>query len=126
MRFVRLFGVVIIFYGLSYWQYAFVQFYEALHRRPPEAVWYFIATNFNIGLVILISGIGLLLAKLWARTLWLMSSLVLFAIHIFLLVMSFADGQAPTLHLLNVALIAILLLISWTKLTTRAVRELFH
>ena len=126
MRFVRLLAVVIIVYGLSYVQYGLRQFLSALEQRPAEGLWYAIATNFNIGIVTLVIGIGLLLMKEWARTLWLMSSIALFAVHVALFFLSYASGSVPTLQVLNVLMIVFILVLSWTKLTRPDIKQLFH
>jgi hypothetical protein len=126
MRFVRLLAVVIIVYGLSYVQYGSRQFLAALEQTPTEGVWYSIATNFNIGIVVVVIGIGLLLMKEWARTLWLMSSIALFAVHIALFFLGYATGYLPTLQVLNVLMIVFLLLLSWAKLNRPEIKELFH
>jgi hypothetical protein len=126
MRFVRLLAVVILLYGLSYLQYGLLQLYSAIRSGGAvETDWYIIATNFNIGLVTFIIGVGLLIAKEWARKLWLLCSIVLLAIHLFLLFMFYVNGLRGTQQILNVILISILLLISWTKLTRRNVKQLF-
>lgn len=127
MRFVRLLGVVIIFYGLSYLQFGVKQLYDALNHGPSRPIsWYVILTNFNIGLIIFVVGIGVLLAKEWARILWLMSSIALVAVHIALLALLYANGENQTQQFLNAVLIVILSLISWTKLTRQDVKELFR
>ncbi|HEU0253724.1 MAG TPA: hypothetical protein VFR12_11885 [Pyrinomonadaceae bacterium] len=48
MRFVRLLGIVIMFYGVSFLQFGAVQFYEAIYYRPARVNWYIIASNVNI------------------------------------------------------------------------------
>ena len=127
MRFVRLLAVVIIVYGLSYVQYGIRQFLYALEQGgPTEGVWYAIATNFNIGIVTLVIGIGLLLMKEWARTLWLMSSIALFAVHLALFFLGYASGYVPTLQVLNVLMIVFLVVLSWAKLNRPEIKELFH
>jgi hypothetical protein len=126
MRFVRLLAVVIILYGLSYLQYALLQLYTVIQRGGFSQIpFYALATNINIGLVTFVIGIGVLLAREWARILWLLTSIVLVATHVFLLWLVRENEQPTTQQLLNVLLILILLLISWTKLTRPAVKELF-
>jgi uncharacterized membrane protein (DUF2068 family) len=127
VRFVRILGAVVIFYGLSYLQFGGVQLYEALYYRASQQVnWYVVASNFNIGIVTVVIGIGLILAKEWARVLWLMCSIVFLAIHIFLLAMFYTDRRMLTQQVSNTALIFILILISWTKLTRPDIKELFR
>ena len=126
MRFVRLLGVVIMFYGVSFLQFGAVQFYEAIYYRPVRVNWYIIASNVNIGLVIAVTGIGLIFAKEWARIFWLMSTIALIALEIYLLVMTIVDEARPGLQLLNVILLLLLSVISWVKLTRPEVKELFH
>ena len=126
MRFVRLLAVVIILDGLSYLQYGLLQLYSAIrYLGEVEIDWYIIVTNFNIGLVTFIIGVGLLIAQEWARKLWLSCSIVLLGIHVFLLLMYYVNGQRATQQVLNVILTFILLLISWTKLTRPNVKQLF-
>jgi hypothetical protein len=127
VRFVRLFGALVIFYGLSYLQFGAVMLYEALQYSGPRRInWYFISANVNIGLLVFVIGIGILLAKEWARILWLMSSIVLLAVQVFLLVMAIVNEQRTALHLVNTLLIVILITISWIKLTRPDVKELFR
>ena len=126
MRFIRLLGVVIIFYGLSYLLHGLTQFYWVVQSRALRHVsWYVIATNFNIGAVTFVIGIGILLAKEWARTLWLMSSIALLAVHIFYMWL-FSGTAGATQQAINLFLIIMLALLSWTKLTKPEVRELFN
>lgn len=126
MRFVRLLGIVIMFYGVSFLQFGAVQFYEAIYYRLVRVNWYIIASNVNIGLVIAVTGIGLIFAKEWARIFWLMSTIALIALEIYLLVMTIVDEARPGLQLLNVILLLLLSVISWLKLTRPEVKELFH
>lgn len=127
MRFVRLLAIVIMVYGLTYVQFAIVQVYKELRAEIPGNInWYVTATNFNIGMIVFVVGIGLLLAKEWARILWLMSSIALLAVHVFFLWLSYVNGVNHTQQLLNAVLIIILLLISWIQLTRPTIKELFH
>ena len=127
MRFVRLFGIVIIFYGLSYAQFALVQIVDTLRTGDSTNVnWYIVATNLNIGLTIFVIGVGLMLAKEWARKLWLMTCLALLMVHIFFLWVVYTYGENHTRQLLNTLLIVILLIISMTRLLRPEIKELFH
>lgn len=115
-----------MFYGVSFLQFGAVQFYEAIYYRLVRVNWYIIASNVNIGLVIAVTGIGLIFAKEWARIFWLMSTIALIALEIYLLVMTIVDEARPGLQLLNVILLLLLSVISWLKLTRPEVKELFH
>ena len=126
MTTVRLLGIVIIFYGLSYIQFGIKQMYEAVNYAGQRQVnWYIIITNLNIGLMVFVIGIGVLLAKEWARILWLMSSIALASLHIAFLALFYANGQTQAQQLLNTGLILILLVISWTTLNREKVKQLF-
>ena len=83
----------------------------------------YILLNLNIGMVTFILGIGLLLAKEWARITWLMNTIVLVAIHTSVLFLP--RGSNFTMPILNFVLILLLFLVSWLKLTQEPVKELF-
>ena len=123
MRFVRLLGVTIMIYGLSYMRHAVTQLYQFLTHGPSEELTRYILLNLNIGMVTFVLGIGLLLAKEWARITWLMSSIVLLAIH--LTVLFLPRESNFTMPVLNFVLILLLFLVSWLKLTQEPVKELF-
>jgi hypothetical protein len=125
MRFVKLLGVTIIIYGLSYMRYAVRQLYLFFFTDESSTeLTKYILLNVNIGMVTFILGIGLILAKEWARITWLMSSIALLAINIVVL---FLPRSANfTLPILNLVLIVLLSLISWLKLTRAPVKELFN
>ena len=80
MRFVRLLGVTITIYGLSYLRHVATQMFLFLTNAPNPDVRY-ILLNLNIGMVTFVLGIGVLLAKEWARTTWLMCTIALLALH---------------------------------------------
>ena len=123
MRFVRILGAAIIIYGLSYLRYAVTQLYLFFTEPPSPTLWRYLLLNLNIGMVTFVLGIGLILAKEWARITWLMSSIVLLAIACVVL---FLGGRTNvTLPILNFIVIFLLFLVSWVKLTRPSVRELF-
>ena len=72
------------------------------------------------------SGIGLLLAKEWARLAWLVTAIVLMLFHAVLLRLFYGTGEDLTQQLLNVVMIVFLVLISWTKLTQPSIKKLFR
>ena len=123
MRFVRLLGVAIIIYGLSYMRHAVTQMYMFFNDARTAELSRYILLNLNIGMVTFVLGIGLLLAKERARITWLMSSIALLAIHTTVL---FLPRESNFLMpILNFVLIVLLSLISWLKLTRPSVKELF-
>ena len=64
MRFIRLLGAVVVFYGLSYFLHAFMQILSVMPHnlfRPVALI--IIGLNLTIGLLALVNGVGLLLAK---------------------------------------------------------------
>ena len=122
MRFIRLLAAVVILYGMSYMMYASMQLFGMVNYR---ASMYLIELNLSIGVITFVIGIGLLLAKEWARFAWLAAATVLLAEHIFFLTLFYATGSIPTLQVLNVVLILLLCLISWSKLTRSAVKQHF-
>ena len=123
MRFVRLLGVTIIIYGLSYMRHVVTQLYLFFVDIPNPEFSRYILVNMNIGMATFILGIGLLLAKEWARISWLMSSIALLAVHTTIIFLP--PGPNFVMPILNLVLIVLLSLISWWKLTRPSVKELF-
>lgn len=125
MRFVRLLGVAIIVYGLSYLRHAATQLYYLFFSDlpDPELPRYFLL-NLNVGMVTFVLGIGVLLAKEWARITWLMCSIALLALHI--VVLFLPRGRNFIMPILNLVVIVLLSLVSWLKLTRPSVKELFN
>jgi hypothetical protein len=122
MRFVRLLGVTIIIYGLSYLRHAVTQLF-LFFTNAPGAETKYILLNLNVGMVTFILGIGVLLAKEWARTTWLICSIALLALHTVILFLPL--GSNVVLPILNFVLIVLLFLVSWWKLTRPEVKKLF-
>ena len=123
MRFIRLLGALVIFYGLSYLMYGLRQHFGLVGYQASN---YIITLNLNIGAVTVAIGIGLVLAKEWARIAWLSSVTLLLSMHVFFLAVSYLGGLDFTLQTMNVVLIVLLFLISWSKLTRSNVKPLFH
>ena len=123
MRFVRLLGAAIMVYGLSYMRHAVTQLYQFFIAESNIALPRIILFNLNIGMVTFVLGIGVLLAKEWARISWLMSSIALLAIHT--VVLFLPRGSSYTEPILNFVVIVLFCLISWVKLNQPSVKELF-
>jgi hypothetical protein len=126
MRFIRLLGAVIIFYGLSYLLHALMQ----ISSRLPYRTWWashiiLISINLTIGIVTCINGLGLLLAKKWSRVAWLITVTALLLFHDLLLLLTYLGGIDLTQQMLNVFLIFFLAAISWTKLPDPAIKKYF-
>lgn len=124
MRFVRLLGVAIIIYGLSYLRHAVTLLYYLFFSDPPDTeLPRYLLLNLNVGMVTFVLGIGLLLAKEWARITWLMCSIALLALHT--VVLFLPRGPNFVMPILNFVAIVLLSLVSWLKLTRPSVKELF-
>jgi hypothetical protein len=123
MRFIRLLGAVVVFYGLSYIVYGLRQFFGMVDYHADT---YIIELNLSIGVITFVTGIGLILAKEWARIAWLAAATVLLAQHIYFLGVTFMDDLDPTVQILNVILITLLFFIGWSKLTTASVKQYFR
>jgi hypothetical protein len=125
MRFIRLFGALIIFYSLSYLLYGLVQLVSFLFVSDRTELLKYVEINLSIGGVTFIVGIGLLLAKEWARIAMLITTIVLLVIHGMVLIYFYATGKNPTLQIMNFLLMVLLVLISWTTLTKASVKKHF-
>jgi uncharacterized membrane protein (DUF2068 family) len=123
MRFIRVLGAIVSFYGLTYIVYGLEQSLGMVEYRANA---YIIELNLSIGVITFVIGIGLLLAKEWARNAWLVATTVLLAQHIYFLGMAIVDSLSPTGQILNVILITFLFLIAWLKLTTSSVKQHFQ
>ena len=127
MRFVRLLGAVVIFYGLSYFFHALLQILSTMRFGGPEALHLIIiGTNLVIGVATLINGIGLLLAQKWSRVSWLVTVTLLVLFHNFILLLTYWLGQDLTQQLLNIGLIFFLAVISWAKLGDEEGKKYFR
>ena len=126
MRFIRLLGVVVIFYSMSYLLHALMQLYSSLLHPGRTELFKYIAINLPIGIVTFISGIGLLLAKEWARTAWLVTGIVLLLLHVVLLRLFYAAGVDLSQQGMNLLMIVFLVLISWMNLTKPSIKKHFR
>jgi hypothetical protein len=126
MRFIRLLGAVVIFYGLSYLLHALMQTISIL-PYPPFRTSHIglIGINLSIGLVTIINGVGLLLVRKWARFAWLVVVTLLLLFHDAVLLITYMVGANLTQQLLNVALIFFLAVISWSKLPDASAKQYF-
>lgn len=127
MRFIRLLGVVVIFYGLSYLLHALGQIAAAIgfgNFNRPHLL--FIGINVSIGVVTLVNGVGLLLSQKWSRIAWLVTVTVLVLVHDLILLLTYLGGQNLTQQLLNVLLTFFLAVISWAKLTDSSTKKHFR
>jgi len=123
MRFVRLLGALVIVYGFSYLLYGLRQHFGLVGYQADR---YIITLNLNIGAITIPIGVSLLRAKEWARVAWLTAVTLLLTMHIFFLGLTYLGGQDPTLQTLNVILIILLFIISWSKLTRSTVIQHFR
>jgi hypothetical protein len=123
MRLIQLLGAVVIVYGLSYIMYGLQQLFGMAGYRVDM---YVIELNLSIGVITFVIGIGLILAKEWARIACLAAVTVLLAEHLFFLAVTFMGGMNPTMQILNVIIITLLFLIAWSKLTRSAVKQYFR
>lgn len=126
MRLIRLLGVVVIFYSMSYLLHALMQVVSSAQHPGRTELFKYIPINLLIGVVTFIIGIGLLLLKEWARSAWLVTGIVLLLIHALLLRLFYASGQDLTNQLLNMVMIVLLVLISWMKLTQPSIKQHFR
>ena len=120
MRFIRFLGAVVILYGLSYLLYGLRQLFGMVDYYADMDI---IELNLSIGAITFVIGIGLILAKEWARIAWLAAVTVLLAEHIFFLAVTFWGGLNAILQIFNVILIGLLFLIAWSKLTRSSVKQ---
>jgi hypothetical protein len=119
MRFIRLLGAVVIFYGLSYFLHALLQILSLMRYgvfKPLPLHQIIIRLNLTIGIAALVNGFGLLLAQNWSRITWLATVTILVLLHNLILLITYLAGQNLTQQLLNVLLIFFLAVISWAKL----------
>ena len=129
MRFIRLLGAVVVFYGLSYLFHALLQILSLMRYRvfkPIPLHQLIIGLNLTIGIVTLVIGVGLLLARKWARAAWLVTVIILVLLHNLILLITFLAGQDLTQQLLNILLIFFLAVLSWTKLGDEAGKQHFR
>ena len=127
MRFVRLLGAVVVFYGLSYFFHALLQILSTMRFGGPEALHLIIiGINLAIGVAALANGVGLLLRQKWSRVSWLVTVILLVLFHNFVLLVTYWLGQDLTNQLLNVGLTFFLAVISWAKLGDEEGKKYFR
>ena len=126
MRLIRLLGVVVIFYSMSYLLHALMQLVSSALNPGRTELFKYIPINLLIGAVTFVIGIGLLLLKEWARTAWLVTGIVLLLIHALFLRLFYASGQDLSNQLLNMVMIVFLVLISWMNLTKPSIKQHFR
>ncbi len=126
MRFIRLLGALVIFYGMSYLLHACMQIISSAQHPGRTELFKYIAINLTISVVTFIIGLGLLLLKEWARTAWLVTGIVLLLLHAVLLRLFYGTGEDLGQQLLNMVMIVVLVLISWMKLTNPSIKKLFR
>ena len=126
MRLIRLLGVVVLFYSMSYLLHALMQVTSSALNPGRTELFKYIPINLVIGAVTFIIGVGLLLLKEWARTAWLVTGIALLLLHAVLLRLFYASGQDLTNQLLNIVMIVLLVLISWMNLTKPSIKQHFR
>jgi hypothetical protein len=117
MRFTRLLGAVVVFYGLIYIVQAVMQILSQMRYEVfalSDRI--IIGINLAIGIVALVNGIGLLLTQRWAQISWLVTVTLLVLFHNLILLIMYLAGQDLTQQILNVLLISFLAVISWARL----------
>jgi hypothetical protein len=127
MRLIRLLGVVVIFYGLSYLFHALLQILGSILSGSASSLHvHVIGLNLCIGTAATVIGIGLLLLRKWARIAWLVTVTLLVLDHCLVLVLWYVRGADITGQILNVALTSFIALISWYKLTQESTKKHFR
>ena len=96
MRLIRLLGVVVLFYSMSYLLHALMQVTSSALNPGRTELFKYIPINLVIGAVTFIIGVGLLLLKEWARTAWLVTGIALLLTHAVLLRLFYASGEDLT------------------------------
>jgi hypothetical protein len=126
MRFIRLLGAAVTFYGLSYFLHALMQIFSlrGIGFRPLAVI--IIGINLTIGVVTLVNGIGLLLAQRWSRISWLVTVTLLVLFHNVILLLTYLLGQDLLQQILNVLLTFLLAAISWAKLGDSSGKKYFR
>ena len=127
MRLIRLLGVVVIFYGLSYLLHALLQILGSILSWYASSLHvHVIGLNLCIGTVAVVIGIGLLLLRKWARIAWLVTVTLLVLVHCLVLFLWYVrGGQDLNSQIFNVALTSFLAVISWAKLTNERTKKHF-
>ncbi len=124
MKNIRLLGVVVLLYGLTYLLQALTQILGSIHSGSAPAMRvHIIGLNLFIGSVSTILGIGLVFIQKWARIAWLGIVILLVLEHCLVLFLWYMRGQDLTGQAFNVALTICLALFSWALLTKRSTRH---
>ena len=85
------------------------------------AVWYAI-----IGLLSLVSGVGLFLARNWARQLWLGVLILIAGIHIYWLVSEYQRDILDVGSFIGYFVVGVLVVAMWLYLNKQQTKNLFH
>lgn len=126
MRFIRLLGSLVVFYGLSYLAHAVLQILSlGISRTFRLVAIAIIVLNLVIGIVTVVNGVGLLLSQRWARLSWLVTVTVLVLVHDLILLLWYLSGQPLTGQILNIALTFFMAVISWAKLGDDSAKKYF-
>lgn len=127
MRIIRLLGVVVILYGLTYLFHGLRQILGSiLAGRASSLHVHVIGLNLCIGTVSVVIGIGLLLLQKWARIAWLVTVTLLVLEHCLILFLWYVrGGQDLATQSFNMILTTCIALISWYKLTKESTRKHF-
>jgi hypothetical protein len=128
MKIIRLLGVVVILYGLTYLFHAVRQVLGSILSGYASSLHvHVIGLNLWIGTVATIIGIGLVLARKWARIAWLVTVTLLVLEHCLVLFLWYVRGnQDLATQTFNVVLTSCIAVISWSKLTKEATRKHFR
>jgi len=127
MKNIRLLGIVVLLYGLTYLLQALTQVLGSISFGAASAMHvHVIGLNLCIGSVSTILGIGLLLIQKWARIGWLGIVILLVLEHSLVLFLWYMrGGQNLTAQAFNVVLTTCLALISWGVLTKGSTNKHF-
>jgi hypothetical protein len=127
MRLIRLLGVVVIFYGLSYLLHGLLQILGSILSWHASSIHvHVIGLNLCIGTAATVIGIGLLLLRKWARIAWLVTVTLLVLEHCMVLFLWYVrGGQDLKAQAFNVAATSILALVSWAMLTNESTKKHF-
>ena len=128
MRLIRLLGVVVIFYGLSYLLHALLQILGSILSWYASSLHvHVIGLNLCIGTAATVIGVGLLLLRKWARIAWLVTVTLLVLEHCLVLFLWYVRGnQDLTSQGFNVVATSFLALSSWIILTTERTKKHFR
>lgn len=122
MRFIKLLGLVVILYGLSYLLQAGRQIVSGSFDIVRVLV---IGLNLTIGFVTLVNGIGLFRIRPWSRIAWLVTVIALVLEHALILLLWYLFGLELTLPVLLLLLVFFLAVLSWVKLSDESIKKHF-